>query len=341
MKNLLTAAAVAAAIALGGTSAQAEGDLHIFIWGDYTSPQAIKKFEETYKVKVTMDNYDSNDQMLAKVKAGGSGYDIVVPSSYVVPSMISDGLLAKTEPGQMSNAKYLRPEFVHVYWDDGHHYSVPWQWGTTALTVNTDLYKGPHDSWSLIFNPPEELKGKINVVPEMVDVMNATSFYLGLPVCSDNKEDLKKISDTLINAKQYWRTMDYGVIEKMVSKDVTVTMNWNGSSFRARLQVPAITYVYPKEGLASWMDNVVVLKDAPNLENAKLFQNFIMEPEVAAMLSTFARYDNGIQSADFMPADMKTAPEIVPPAGFKANFVPACSQAVMEIYGKIWNKLLK
>jgi spermidine/putrescine transport system substrate-binding protein len=342
MKRTIPAAIVGLGIALAAGSALADGELHIYNWGDYTSPDVIKKFEQTYNVKVTLDSYDSNDQMIAKIKAGGSGYDVVMPSSYVIPSMVKDGLLAKVEPDQMENFKNMRPEFVHVYWDDGRHYSVPWQWGTTGISVNTDLYKGEADSWALLFNPPEELKGKINVVPEMGDVMNAVSYYLGLPLCSDKKEDLKKINDTLVAAKPYWRTMDYGTLEKLTGKDVAVSMNWNGYSMRARQQLPSIKYIYPKEGMPGFMDNAAVVNDAPNMDNAKKFINFIMDPQNAAGLSAFAKYDNGIAgSQQYMPDDMKGAPEITPPPGFKINFVPACSQDVAEIYSKIWNNLLK
>lgn len=320
-------------------AAPSGGELHIFNWGNYTNPALIEKFEKAYNIKVTLDSYDSNDQMLAKVKAGGSGYDIVVPSSYIIPSMITDGLLAKTEPNKMENFKNMAPEFVSVYWDDGRNYTVPWQWGTTTVSVNTDVYKGDIDSWSMIFNPPEELKGKINVIPEMIDVMNAASYYLSQPVCSEDKEHLKKISDLLTAAKPNWRTLEYGTIEKLTSKDAAASMNWNGASLRARLQLPAIKYSYPKEGYASWMDNVAVLADAPNMDNAKLFQNFIMDPENAALISAFARYANGIAGSDaYMPDDMKGAPELSPTS---IVFVPACPQATMDIYAQIWNNLLK
>jgi spermidine/putrescine transport system substrate-binding protein len=332
-------AALGLAAILGAAGAQADGELHIFNWGDYTNPELLKKFEAQYNIKVTLSDYDGNDSMLAKVKAGGSGYDIVVPSSYVIPQMIKDGLLAKTEPNNMENFKNMDPEFVNVYWDDGRHYTVPWQWGTTTISVNTDLYKGPINSWTLLFAPPEELKGKINVVPDMGEVMNAVSFYLGVPLCSDSKDDLKKINDTLMEAKTHWRTVQYDTLALLTSKDVTASMNWNGYSLRARLQLPAIAYAYPKEGYSSWMDNVSVLADAPNLENAKLFQNFVMDPENAALISAYARYANGIKGSDkYMPDDMKGAPELAPTM---VKFVPACPQEVSEIQAKIWNNLLK
>jgi spermidine/putrescine transport system substrate-binding protein len=242
----------------------------------------------------------------------------------------------------MENFKHMAPQWVDVYFDPGRNYSVPWQWGTTGVTVNTKTYNGDVDTWAVIFDPPEELKGKINVVPEMNDIMNAALFYKGFPYCNSNKDQLKEINDMLLNAKQYWLSMDYGNVEKYAKEDLHAGVNWNGASFRARLQNPAIKYGYPREGMSTWMDNVVVVKDAKNVDNAKLFQNFIMAPENAGMISSFARYANGIAGSEpYMPEDMKTAPEIVPPAHYKAVFVPPCGQEVNELYTKIWTNLLK
>ena len=112
----------------------ADGELHIYNWGDYTNPKLIEKFEKQYNVKVTLDDYDSNETMLAKVRAGNTGYDIVVPSDYTVKIMIDEGMLAKTEPNQMPNFKNVNPQFVDIYWDNGRHYTVPWQFGTTPST---------------------------------------------------------------------------------------------------------------------------------------------------------------------------------------------------------------
>jgi spermidine/putrescine transport system substrate-binding protein len=342
MKWKLTSVLVALGLMLGAGPALADGELNIFNWGNYTNPDLIKKFEETHKVKVTLADYDSNDTMLAKVKAGGHGYDIVVPTDFMVKVMIDEGLLLETKPNQMENFKHMAPEWVDVYFDKGRNYSVPWQWGTTGVTVNTKTYNGDVDTWSIVFNPPEELKGKINVVPEMNDIMNAALFYKGFPYCNSNKEQLKEVNDMLLAAKPSWLSMDYGNVEKYAKEDLHAGVNWNGASFRARLQNPAVKYGYPREGMSTWMDNVVVVKDAKNVENAKLFQNFIMAPENAGMISSFARYANGIAGSDaYMPEDMKTAPEINPPAHYKATFVPPCPQEVNELYTKIWTNLLK
>ncbi|TIW73570.1 MAG: extracellular solute-binding protein, partial [Mesorhizobium sp.] len=135
------------------------------------------------------------------------------------------------------------PEF-----DPGRKYSVPWAWGTIGVVVNTDAYKGPADSWGIIFNTPDELKGKVNVVPEMNDVMFAATKYLGGKQCSTDKELLKKVRDTLVAAKPNWIAMEYNTIEKMGAGDFKATSDWNGSALRQRLANPAIHYNYPKEG---------------------------------------------------------------------------------------------
>jgi spermidine/putrescine transport system substrate-binding protein len=338
----LTGALLGLGLAMGAGPALAEGELHIFNWGNYTSPDLIKKFEETHDVKVTLSDYDSNDTMLAKIQAGGHGYDIVVPTDYMVKVMIDEGLLLESKPNEMDNFKHMQPEWVDVYFDPGRNYSVPWQWGTTGVTVNTNTYGGDIDTWSVVFDPPEELKGKINVVPEMNDVMNAALFYKGFPYCNSNRDQLKEVSDMLLAAKAHWLSMDYGTVEKFSKEDVHGGVNWNGASFRARLNNPAIKYGYPKEGLGTWMDNVVIVADARNVENAKLFMNFIMAPENAGLISTFARYANGIAGSDaYMPEDMKTAPEIIPPAHYTPVFVPPCPQEVNELYTRIWTNLLK
>jgi spermidine/putrescine transport system substrate-binding protein len=342
MKMITRFLLAGAGLAFGVGPALADGELHIFNWGDYTNPDLITKFEKTYNVKVTLDTYDSNDAMLAKVKAGGSGYDIVVPSSFIIPQMIKEGLLAKTEPNKMDNFKNMRPEFVSIYWDNGRNYTVPWQWGTTSVAVDTAVYGGDINTWAILFNPPAELKGKINVEPEMTDVLNAASYYLGIPICSGKKEDLKKLNETLIEAKKNWRMMDYDTIGKMTSKDASATLTWDGAAMRTRLQLPTVKYGFPKEGFQSWMDNVAVLTTAKNMDNAKLFQNFIMDPQNAALISAFAHYDNGIKGTEpFLPKEMVGAPELTLPAGTKTDFVPACPHDVAALQAKIWNNLLK
>ncbi|PVA09401.1 putrescine/spermidine ABC transporter substrate-binding protein [Pelagivirga sediminicola] len=334
------AATLAAAVTLAGT-AWGEGELNIYNWGNYTNPELIEKFEKEFDVKVNLDDYDSNEIMLAKVREGSSGYDIVVPSGYTVPIMIEQDLLAEVKPNEMENFGNVDPRWVDVYWDPGRNYTVPWLWGTTAFTVDTEVYDGDINTLALMFEPPQELSGRINMLNDMPEVINAALRYRGYERCNSNTDELRDVTELLMNAKQHWRTMDYATIEKLTSNDVDLSQTWNGAAMRAREQRPTLQYAYPKEGFAGWMDNAAVLKDAPNMENAKSFMNFMMAPENAALNSNFARYASGISgSEEFMIEELLDAPEIIIPEGApEPDFVEPCAQEVTDLYNRIWTKL--
>jgi spermidine/putrescine transport system substrate-binding protein len=233
---------------------------------------------------------------------------------------------------------------VDVAWDPGRKFTVPWQWGSTGIAVNTSVYSGDINTSAVFLEVPDELKGKINVVPEMNDVVNLAIFYYGGEPCTEDVEVLKKVRDGLMAAKPNWISMDYGATEKLSNNDWAASVNWNGSTMRARLANPSVAYGYPKEGYPLFMDSVALLKDAQNVDNAYKFLDFILVPENAAMISAFARYANGVAGSDaFMPEDMKTAPEVVTPAEHKAagKFLPTCSPKATEYMTAIWTELQK
>ncbi len=340
----LTTTAIGLALLATTGVASADGVLNIYNWGNYTNPDLITKFEKTYNVKVTQTDYDSNDTALAKVRQGGSGFDIVVPTGSVLPIWINDGLLLETDPNQMSNYKNMDDRWKDVPFDPGRKYTVPWQWGTTGVTVNTAEYKGDINTSAIFLDPPPELAGKINVVPEMSDVMFLAISYAGGEPCTADKTVLKKVRDLLLAAKPKWVSMNYGNIDAMAKGDFLATVNWNGASLRMREQDPDLHYGYPKEGYPIWMDNVAVLADAKNVDNAKLFQNFIMDPENAALISDFAKYANGIKGSEqYMPEEMRTAPEIVVPDDLKSagKFSLSCPKEARDLYTAIWTELQK
>jgi len=339
-RHVLTAAILA--LTPISQAAHAAGELHIYNWGNYTNPDLIKKFEQAYDVEVTITDYDSNDTALAKVKAGGHGFDIAVPSGNFMPLWINDGLLLESRPDQMANFKNVDPKWVDVPYDPGRHYSVPWQWGVTGITVDTATYDGDIDTWGIIFDPPPELKGKINVVPEMNDVVAAAVMYGGGEPCTGDKAILKKARDVLVAAKRHWLSMEYTTVDTMSKGDFKAGSDWNGAALRIRLKLPSVHFGFPKEGFPIFMDNAAILKDAKNVENAKLFLNFIMDPENAAMLSAFARYANGIMGSEkYLPADMIDAPELTLPEGNKGKFVLACPPEVNELVTRIWTEIQK
>jgi len=336
---------LAVALLLSSTSlAAAEGQLNLFNWGDYTSPQLLEKFEKETGIHVTVTDYDSNDTALAKVSAGGAGFDLVVPSAHFVQIYVEKGLIQKLDLTRLPHHSNIAPEWMDVAWDKGREYTIPWQWGSTGISVDTSVYKGDPNTSELFLNPPDELKGKINVVPEMNEVVGLAVMWAGGEPCTEDVEVLKKARDALLNGKQYWASMDYGTTEHMANGDWSASVNWSGESFRSRLKNPNVVYGYPKEGYPVWMDSVALLSDAKNVDEAYKFLDFIMLPENAALISEFARYPNGITgSIPFMPADMQTAPEVIIPAEFasKGHFMPTCSGKALDYMTAIWTELQK
>ena len=341
MKRLLSATAMLLASAM---MAQAEGELQLFNWGDYTSPELLAKFEKETGIKVTVTDYDSNDTALAKIEAGGAGFDLVVPSANYVPIYVEKGLVQELDLSKLPNHKNIAPEWLNVDYDPGRKYSIPWQWGTTGVAVNQKLYSGDINTSAIWLDPPPELVGKVNVTPEMNDVLAMATMYMGGEFCSDDAELMKKVRDKLIEAKPKWLSMDYGMTEKMSNNDVMASLYWNGAIFRARLANPDVKYGYPKEGYPLWMDQVMLLSDAKNVEEAYKFLDFIALPENAAMISAYARYANGIAGSEpFMPEDMKTAPEIVIPAELVSagHFLSTCTGKGQDYITAIWTELQK
>jgi|JI7StandDraft_1071085.scaffolds.fasta_scaffold25643_4 spermidine/putrescine transport system substrate-binding protein len=339
--RLVLTTAILSATAL---PAFAEGVLNIYNFGLYTPPDLIEKFEKTYDVKVTLTEYDSNETAMAKIEAGGHGFDIVVPSASVVPIYIEKGLLLKSDPNTMENFKNVAPEWASVAWDPDRAYTVPWVWGTTGIMVNKDVYAGDINTSAIFLDPPEELKGKINVVPSMNDVIDLAIMYVGGQPCTTDKEVLKAARDKLVSAKPYWASIDYASFEKFINEDLQASVFWSGAAMRIRAENSGFAYGFPKEGFLKWQDNVAILADTQNVENAKLFLNFIMDPENAAMISNYTGYGNGIAGSEaFMTADLLAAPEMTIPefAVPVAQFQQTCPPEVQELYSRIWTDLTK
>ena len=322
---------------------QAAGKVSIYNWFDYMPQELLDKFSNEYDVEITMDTYDSNETLLARLKAGVTGYDLGVPSDYMVAILIKEGMLEKVHANQLSNFGYMTAKWIDVYFDPGREYTVPYQWGTTGFVVDTAVYDGDIDTFAILFDPPDELKGKINMLKDVGEVINAGLRYLGFPRCNSDPEQLKQLNTMLQNAKQHWLSFNSdGAKEVLVSGDAAAGQNWNGFGMRARMERPTLKYAYPKEGLTMWMDNFVVFKGAPNVENAKKFMNFMLIPENAATLTNFARYTAGVDGTEpFLDADLKTAPEVNPPDGVLLEFVPPCEDKVIRMYDRIWTNLLK
>ena len=333
----------AAALALVANTAAAEGKLSVYHWFEYIPAELVEKFSKEYDVKVTIDTFDSNESMLASLKAGTMGsYDVAVPGDYMVEIMAGEGLLDTIAKGELANMANIEDQWLNVSFDPGRKHSIPYQWGSTSFSVNRDTYSGNINTTDILFNPPEQLKGKINVLDSQGEVMAMAALHLGIPQCSADREQLKSLDALLQSAKENWASFGSDIAKDvLVSGDAAVGMIWNGFSAKARAEGANIEYSYPDQGYVVWMDNVVLLRDAPNRANALNFMDFLLEPENIAAVTNYARYADGIKgTTEFLDAELATMPENNPRAGAGAGvFVAVCDQTTQEVYDQIWTRL--
>jgi spermidine/putrescine transport system substrate-binding protein len=339
--KLLTTSAMA--LALMANAAAAEGNLVIYHWFEYMPSELLEKFTAETGITVTMDTYDSNEALLASLKAGGMGtYDVAVPGDYMVEIMAADGLLDTIADGELANKGNIAPEWADPSFDPGRTHSIPYQWGSTAFAVDTATYTGDINTTDLLFNPPTELNGKINVLDSQGEVMALAALHMGFPQCSTDRDQLSALNDMLQEAKTHWASFNSDTArEVLVSGDVTVGMIYDGFAAKARADRDTIQYAFPTQGYVVWMDNIVLLNDAPNRNSALKFMDFMLVPENIAAVSNYARYALGVTgAAQFLDPELATLPEANPPATAGAGvFIQACDQETQTVYDQIWTNL--
>ena len=341
---LVVSAALALAAMPSVAMAQSK-QLLIYSWSNYVPPALIKRFEAETGVKVSLDSYDSNDAMLAKLQAGGGGYDIVVPTSTVLAAMIRSGLLLKVEASKMSNFKNLSAPHDKPDADKNRDYSVPYLIGTSGFTYDSAKVPGGklEESWKEFFEPRPEMVGKMAALNDQGEMFSAAAIYLNLDTCTENAADAQKILELLERQKPKLKIYSSsGTIDRVAAGEVALHHQWNGASHRAKTKLPTAVYVYPVEGLNLWGDNFAVPKGSPNPENAKLFMNWMMDPKNAAEASNFSGYNNAVKGADaFMNADLRNNPAINTPESLKSRLRPVkdCSMKNRELRDGVWTRL--
>jgi spermidine/putrescine transport system substrate-binding protein len=346
-RNFRFAAAMAtmAVVAAAAVPAQAEGELFLYNWSNYYPPDLMKKFEEETGIKVTLDNFASESDMLAKLQAGGGGYDVVFPTHRRVKIMIEQGLAAKLDAPSLSNWKNVAEPFRSTSVDPKREYSAPYMWGTTGFTYDSARVPGGklEESWKEYFEPREELKGQMASLNDMADVYNAAAYYLGIDKCTDDAGEAQKILDLLTKQKPYLKTYSNdGTIDRMIAGEVIMHMQWNGAAHRVRKEKPTAVFVYPKEGTTFWSDNMVIPANAPNMENAKTFINWMLDPKNAAAASNYTGYMNAIDgSGEFMDPGLNADPAVNMPAeyGSRLSGFKECSQKAYDLRERVWTKL--
>lgn len=308
LKSLITMA-VTMLLALP-LAAQAAGKLNIYNWSDYIAEDTIKNFEKETGIKVTYDTYDSNEVLEAKLLAGSTGYDLVVPTADFMAKHIQAGVYQPVDKSKLTNYQNLDKELLKLIsnsYDKDNTYSVPYMWGTSAIGYNPDKVKSvlgdiPLDSWDLLFNPKNVSKLKscgVALLDAPTEVMGAALHYLGLNPNSINRADYKKATALLKSIAPhvtYFHSSKY--ISDLANGDICIAMGFSGDVFIAADRADeagngvVVNYIIPKEGALLWFDMLGIPKDAKNADNAHKFIDYILRPKVAADITNYVSYAN-------------------------------------------------
>ncbi|MCE2850370.1 MAG: spermidine/putrescine ABC transporter substrate-binding protein [Roseiflexaceae bacterium] len=275
-------------------------ELYFYNWTDYVDPQILADFEAEYGVKVILDTYDANEDMIAKVAAGGSGYDIAVPSDYAVQTMVNAGLVQELDLSLIPNLVHIEPTLLNKYFDEGNKYSVPYMYGISGIAYNKSVFTATPDSWAMIFEPAniEQYAGKFSMLDDERESPGAALRYLGKSLNETDPEALAQAQAILTAQKQYLAAYNSSdVNRKMSSGEYVMAHAWSGAAMQARNGLegefegnPDIGFFIPKEGGMIWMDNMVILKDSPNAYTAHVFMNFVTRPAVSAQNTSYIGY---------------------------------------------------
>lgn len=325
------AAIVAAMLSCGAAGAQ--GVLNIYNWNDYIDEQTVKRFETETGIKVRYDVYDSNEVLDAKLRAGHSGYDLVVPSaSPFLALQIPAGLYQKIDRAHLANYRNLDPEIMRQLerYDPGNQYAVPWMWGTTGIGYNASrvlkiMPDAPVYSLRILFDPAIVSRFKacgVVILDSATDVIPAALTYLGLDPDSKSPDDLAKATDVLMKIRPYvrkWQSSEY--INDLANGDICLAFGYSGDIKQAAKRAEEagrgvkIEYAIPSEGALLWTDTWAIPADAPNVAAALRFLDFVLQPDIAARNTNFIGYANAVPASlkDVAPA-IKDDPTIYPPA---------------------------
>lgn len=277
-----------------GDKSKLSGELNIFNWADYMDPDIMTQFEEECGVKVTESIFSSNEEMMAKIQAGNSGYDMIVPSDYAVQILADGGFLAEIDTSNIPNVSNLNADNMGMYFDPENKYSLPFQWGTTGLAYNETAFPdGPPDSLAAIFDPEKvcEHSGFVSMLDDEREAIGAVMIYLGYDINDTDPAHQEEARDILQKQKDCLAGYNSDNFNQtLASEEVVLAQAWSGGTALARDENENIKYIIPKEGGSIWQDNMAIPADAPHKYTAEVFMNYILDPEIGAQLTNYTYY---------------------------------------------------
>ncbi|RWR29146.1 spermidine/putrescine ABC transporter substrate-binding protein [Sinirhodobacter populi] len=294
---------------LGAATAHAEETLAIYNWGEYINPEVLTKFTQETGIRVTLDTYSANEEMLAKVQQGGTGYDIVFPSVWMEDIMLKLGLLERTDIDKAADFANIDPQFQRAKGDPEGHYCLPYAWGTVGIFYNEDV-TGPITGWEDFFAIPGKTGKKITLLDDMREVLGMGLIMTGAPVNATDPGQIQAAAQYVISHKKDVTAFTYESMPLLVSGDIAAAHYFVGGNMYA-VDHPNIKYIIPEEGATMYQEDICVLKDAPNKAAARKFMEFYLTPEIAAL--NVAQQFNGTPNRpanELTPDFIKSNPNI-------------------------------
>ena len=330
-------------------------ELSVYNWADYIDEELLTKYEEEYGVKIIYDTFASNEDLLAKMQAGATGYDVIVPSDYMVGQMIELGLLAEINKDNLPNMKNLDPKFLDPPYDPGNKYCMPYQWGTTGIAYSTKVFAdNTPDSWAYLFDPEMAKKwadaGGINLLNDQRELISAAMKYLGYSLNDRDEAHLNQAKDTILAIKPYVKTFNSeGYFEElMVPGEVVISHAWSGDAFRTMdLTYNEETgesewgYAIPKEGAVLWQDNLCIPATSERQATAEHFINYLLDAQNGAAITNFTFYGSPNKAAqEFIEPDILSDPGIYPPPEVmdKLEMMKPLGETIF-VYDRMWTEI--
>src|SRR5215211_7327193 len=260
--------------------------LNIYNWSDYIDDRTIPLFQGQSNIRVNYDVFSSNEDLLAKLRAGPTDYDIIVPTNNFIPTYLKLGLIEPLRQDLIPNLSNLDREFVETDYDPGNRYTVPYQWGTTGIGFNRGRAGEAVDSWAAVFEPSQAMGGHVTLLREVTDLIGCALIYLGKSPNSIDDADLADVVKLVRSIKpklKGFTTDTY--IDELAASETWLAQGWSGDVFQAQDQNEDVSYVIPKEGSLRFVDVMAVPKGAPHPGNAARFMNYVLHPKVQARIS--------------------------------------------------------
>jgi spermidine/putrescine transport system substrate-binding protein len=325
---------------LAGCTSSRKPRLNVFNWSDYLGKDTVSGFERESGAEVRYAVYESNEEMLAKVFGGNSGWDVVFPSNYFIQPMRESRLLAPVRHQLLSNIGNLDTMLSSPVWDPGLEWSVPYMWGATGIIYNKQLSPAP-SGWADLWN--HRLKGRMTMLDDPADAMGAALKKLGLSINTPAAGDMKRAQRELLSQKPLVRAyLNAEARDQLVAGDLLAAQLWATTSAQAMEAAPHLDFVYPREGFALYADNAVILRESRKQELAHEFINFLLRPEVASEIVRVSKTATANAAARaLLPEPLRNSPVLYPDSRTLARgewFAPLPSQA-QRMRDRMWTEI--